>query len=68
MIPPRCRTTSAASVKRLGEFPILFTFRSVNEGGHLTPPAEEYITLTKAMIDSGALTSSTSSTGSAMSA
>ena len=39
----------------LGEFPILFTFRSVNEGGHLDLPAEEYITLTKAMIDSGCL-------------
>ena len=41
--------------ERLGEFPILFTFRSVNEGGHLDLPAEEYITLTKAMIDSGCL-------------
>lgn len=39
----------------LGDFPILFTFRSVNEGGKMDISVEEYIALNQALIDSGEL-------------
>lgn len=39
----------------LGDFPILFTFRSTGEGGHMDIPYEEYVALNKALISTGAL-------------
>ncbi len=37
----------------LGERPLMFTFRSVPEGGHTELPRDEYIALVRAAIDSG---------------
>lgn len=39
----------------LGDFPILFTFRSVGEGGHLDIPYNEYVQLNKALLSTGLL-------------
>ena len=39
----------------MGDFPILFTFRSVGEGGHLDIPVEEYVELNRRLIDTGCL-------------
>lgn len=39
----------------LGDFPILFTFRSIKEGGQIDLPLHDYIALNQALISTGCL-------------
>ena len=49
----------AANTRALGKAtpanPLLFTFRSANQGGRLTLPVEEYVALNRAVIEEGAV-------------